>query len=136
MTSSSVGAAYGATILLGTGPVGWLVGAGACVALALNDYFFGDKVASIFFKEDPEEVERLIKAKYNKLEKEVIASAYDLLNLTAHCTNEELKAAFRAAVLKYHPDKCQGSEEERQKKHRITQGIVAAYTLLKEERGM
>ncbi len=89
-----------------SGPVALLVGTGACIVLALGDYFFGDWIASIFFKEDPKEVEKLLQAKHDKVEAEVLSKAYDLFNLTKFCTDDELKEAYRTALLKYHPDKC------------------------------
>ncbi len=89
-----------------SGPVALVVATGACIALALGDYFFGDKIASIFFKEDPEEVKKLLQAKHDKIEAEVLSKAYDLFNLTKFCTADELKEAYRTALLKYHPDKC------------------------------
>ncbi len=131
VTSSSVGAAAGATAYCSARPDGVVGWRGRIRGIGIKRLLLRRQDCI----QDPEEVERLFKAKHDKLEKEVISSAYELLDRTEHCTNEELKEAYRAAVLRYHPDKCQGSEEERQKNHRITQGIVAAYTLLKEKRG-
>jgi hypothetical protein len=89
----SIGGGMAAGLLL-TGPIGICVGVGACIAVALGDYFFGDKIASWFFKDDPEDVQ----AKHERIETEVLAQAYKMFGLTFHCTNEELREAFRAAI--------------------------------------
>ena len=116
--------------IISTGPIGWVIGAGACIAVALGDYFLGDKIASFIFKEDPNEVERLRRIKIDKIKKEVLTSAYALLDLTEHCTERELKEARRVALLKYHTDKSGGGEEEKKKNQQIIQAIVAAYVLI------
>ncbi len=93
-TGLGLGGSIAAAALL-TGPLALVVGTGACIAVALGDYFLGDKIASWFFTEDPEEVKKLIQAKHDKLEKEVMDKAYQLFDLTEHCTDEELKEAYR-----------------------------------------
>ena len=40
-----------------------------------------------------------------EFEQKVLDQAYDLFELEEHCSDAELKGAYRAAVLKYHPDK-------------------------------
>ena len=77
------------------GPLALAVGAGACIAVALGDYFLGDQVASLVFTEDPEEVKRLIEGKHETFEKEVRKKAYNMFGLTEHCTDEELREAYR-----------------------------------------
>ena len=93
-TSLVLGGSIAATALL-TGHLALVVGTGACIAVALGDYFLGDKIASWFFTEDPAEVMQLIHAKHDKFEKEVAEKAYKLFDLTEHCADEELKDAYR-----------------------------------------
>ncbi len=93
-TSLGIGGSIAAAALL-TGPMGLAIGTAACIAVALGDYFLGDQIASWFFTEDPDEEKRLIQAKHDKLEKEVTVKAYKLFDLTEHCTDVELKEAYR-----------------------------------------
>ena len=64
--------------------------------------------------------------KYREIRKSVLEKAYDLFNLTATALDEEIREAYKAAVLKYHPDK--GGNQE------IFVAVHAAYTLIMESR--
>ncbi|CAF0749626.1 unnamed protein product [Brachionus calyciflorus] len=131
--SSSIGYLVAkASASLFIGPIGKCIAAGACIAVALGDYFLGDKITSLIFKEDENEIESILTHKCNEIEKEVTKKAYSIFCLTEHCTDRELKDAYLAAALKYHPDKCQKDKQEENKK--IFQAVSAAYSYLKEKR--
>ena len=131
--SSSVGliAAKVSSVLF-TGPIGICITAGACIAIALGDHFLGDKIASLVFKEDADEIESILRHKFEEIDIEVTKKAYSLFCLTEHCTDRELKDAYLAAALKYHPDKCQ--EDKKEENKRIFQAVSASYSYLKEKR--
>ena len=65
-TGLGLGGSIAAAALL-TGPLAIAVGIGACIAVALGDHFLGDKLASLFFTEDPAEVKKLIQGKHDKV---------------------------------------------------------------------
>ena len=55
--------------------------------------------------DDPAE-KRVILSKYTReFERNVLDQAYELFELEEHCSDAELKEAYRVALLKYHPDK-------------------------------
>ena len=58
---------------------------------------------------------------------------YRLLGVDRLATIEEIKAAYRALAMKYHPDRNLGKEEEAETKFKE---IHAAYELLMERRNM
>ena len=58
---------------------------------------------------------------------------YRLLGVDRSATVEEIKAAYRALAIKYHPDKNIGNEAEAEKKFKE---IHAAYEVLMERRSM
>ncbi|KAJ8245603.1 hypothetical protein GJAV_G00272510 [Gymnothorax javanicus] len=101
LTSSafSAGSMIACGALIGGLP-GLAAGVLAAIIIGIGDHFLGDMFWQLFFKDDPEE-----------MRKDVIDSAYSLLDLTDQATDEELKEALRAAYLKYHPDKPGGDAE-------------------------
>jgi hypothetical protein len=119
------GLSIGGMMLCGSaigGPLGLVVGAGLAIAVGVGDYFLGDKVWSKIIKEDPEEALALMERKINDLCEDVLNAAYDLLDLTEYSTRGEIKRKYRAAILKYHPDKG-GSAE-------IFHAVRAAYAFI------
>lgn len=66
-----------------------------------------------------------------------IYSAYRVLAITPDANDEEVKKAYRAMAIKYHPDKVSHLGEEFQKaaKEKFQQ-VNAAYDQIKKERGM
>jgi len=132
--SISFSGSYGSAFLLGSTKRGWLIGFGANILAPIVDFYLGDKIASFFWTIDCEEAKRIIQRNQSDLEKEVLINAYDLFNQTEFCTDKELKEAYKAALLKYHPDKSIGGEEEKRKCHNITLAILSAYSLLEKKR--
>lgn len=64
-------------------------------------------------------------------------SAYKILEIEKTATNEEIKAAYRRMVKKYHPDKLQDLGEEHLKGANAKfQSIQTAYESIKNERGL
>jgi hypothetical protein len=95
--SLTIGATIAASLLLG--PIGGLiVGSLACIAIALGDFFGGDWLFGKLFGND-------LQSAHDDLERISVDKAYGLFDLTAQCTDAELKEAYRAAIRKYHPDK-------------------------------
>ena len=130
------GAGAASVALLGTGPLGLCVGAGACIAIAIGDLFFGDSFWSLFIGDNESELEAIEMKKMKEFERITLDKAYDMFDLTKHCTNEELEERKKILFLKYHPDKCQGTDEEKKEKTLIFQGVFAAYTLIKHYRSI
>ncbi|KAJ8273946.1 hypothetical protein GJAV_G00107280 [Gymnothorax javanicus] len=95
---------------------GLAAGVLAAIVIGIGDHFLGDKFWGLIFKDDPE-----------KMRKDVIDSAYSLLDLTDQATDEELKEALRTAYLKYHPDKAGGDAE-------IFKAIMSAKTVIENSR--
>ena len=58
---------------------------------------------------------------------------YRLLGIDRLATIEEIKAAYRALAMKYHPDRNIGKEEEAEAKFKE---IHAAYEIIMERRNM
>ena len=58
---------------------------------------------------------------------------YKVLGLDSLATWDEIKAAYRALAMKYHPDRNIGNEEEAERKFKE---IHAAYEILMERRNM
>ena len=104
------------------GPLGLVVGAGLTIAVGVGDYFLGNKIWSIFVKEDAEEALVVLERRRSALFEDVLQVAYDLLDLTEYSTRGEIKRKYRAAILKYHPDKG-GSAE-------IFHAVRAAYAFI------
>ncbi|KAJ8249516.1 hypothetical protein GJAV_G00236280 [Gymnothorax javanicus] len=116
---ASSGLSVGSMVACGAaigGLPGLAVGVLAAIIIGIGDHFLGDKFWGLFFKDDPEE-----------MRKDVIDSAYSLLDLTDQATDEELKEALRAAYLKYHPDKAGGDAE-------IFKAIRSAKTVIENSR--
>ncbi|CAC5378325.1 DNAJA2 [Mytilus coruscus] len=85
------------------GPMGLFIGAAFAIVVNVGDYFLGDNV---FFKDDKGEQSLESKEKnITKLKDDVLCAAYDLFGLTEQASMEEVKEKYKAAVLKYHPDK-------------------------------
>ena len=104
------------------GPLGLVVGAGLAIAVGVGDYFLGNKIWSIFVKEDAEEALVVLERRRSALFEDVLQAGYDLLDLTEYSTRGEIKRKYRAAILKYHPDKG-GSAE-------IFHAVRAAYAFI------
>ncbi|XP_033118430.1 uncharacterized protein LOC117118052 [Anneissia japonica] len=121
VTVGSVGSFALATACISSTPVGLAVGAICCIVIGIGDYFLG-KYLNL--------EEESAKLEYLELRKEVIDKAYGLFDLECHCTDKELKTAYHAAILKYHPDKAENKEEATD----IARAIITAYTLLKTVR--
>jgi hypothetical protein len=60
-----------------------------------------------------------------------LTKAYKLLDVSPGATDDEVKKAYRKAILKYHPDKDHNDKEGRTK---MTAEINNAYDLIKKER--
>ncbi|XP_068730178.1 uncharacterized protein [Montipora capricornis] len=129
-TGLSIGGAYLAPLLV-AGPWAIVLGAGICIAVAVGDHYLGNKFFGLFIKDDPKEVTSILEKELKQLDKEVEERAYNMFNLEKNCSNEELKDAYRAAILKYHPDKCPEKDAE----VKFT-AIFAAYAFLKDKRNM
>ncbi|XP_066922515.1 uncharacterized protein [Clytia hemisphaerica] len=136
-TGLSIGAmATSMAVFGGAGPAGLLIGAGCCIVVALGDYFFGDKFMRLFFDDDPKEIKIKQIQRCKEFEEKVINKAYELFGLEDNCSDEELIEAKKAGYLKYHPDKCKGSEEEKRENTMKFQALLCAFTLLKVRRCM
>ncbi|XP_028396446.1 uncharacterized protein LOC114520397 [Dendronephthya gigantea] len=114
---------------------GVTIGSAACFAVAGAEIAVG-AVCCIAIEEADHRIGRLLDKFFNfdlqafkELRPKVIAKAYALFNLESHCSDKELKKAYRAALRQYHPDKAKNKEEKE-----ITQAIFTAYTLLKTVR--
>lgn len=59
------------------------------------------------------------------LNEETDDTPYSILGVRANATEDQIKAAFRKLMLKWHPDVCKDPQA-----HRMTQKIIAAYSLL------
>jgi hypothetical protein len=89
-TALSVGASMLAASAL-AGPVGMVVGAIACIGIALADFFLGPAFwDTLLGKESFEE-------HYMK----TLDAAYELFDLPRSASNETLRAAYRSAVVRY-----------------------------------
>ena len=63
--------------------------------------------------------------------------AYQALEISPDCTDEEVKRAYRRMAMKYHPDKVASAGEEiRQKATEKFRGINEAYESIKRQRGI
>jgi len=130
-----LGGLWGAACLMG--PFGICVGVAACIAVGVGDYYLGDKVASLFIKDDEDEIKAMNKKKIEDFEEKTLEKAYALFDLTKHCTVDELEERKKIAYRKYHPDKNPGCSEEEKKQNALKfQAVFAAYTLIKQVRGM
>jgi hypothetical protein len=128
----SIGGSIGAAVLLGTGPIGIAIGAAVCIGVAVTDFFFGDEVWRFLgIGDDPKEVQAIIDKKCKEIETVVQEQAYKMFDLSEYCSDEELKEAYKVAILKYHPDKNPDKKEENETKF---MAVFAAYTYLKTKR--
>ncbi|KAL6782477.1 hypothetical protein ACKKBG_A06930 [Auxenochlorella protothecoides x Auxenochlorella symbiontica] len=59
---------------------------------------------------------------------------YDLLHVSRHADAAAIKRAYRKVALKYHPDKVQGTEEEKQAAAKTFAEIGHAYEVLTDEK--
>lgn len=63
--------------------------------------------------------------------------AYQILELSPNCSDEEIKKAYRRMAMKYHPDKVNSlGDEVRQNATEKFRKVKEAYDYLKEQRGM
>ena len=101
---------------------GWglVLGAVGCIAIGVADYFI--------FKGQDQKIE--LRSQYEPFRADVIDRAYKIFDLEKHCTDQELKKAYRAALLKYHPDK-KGTDD---KDDDQIKAVLVAYELLKSVR--
>lgn len=78
------------------------------------------------------------KEEYVKPDENVsIENAYDILSVSKNSSNEELKIAYKKRVQEYHPDRVSKLGKEIQDLAEMkTKQINAAYSLIKQERGL
>lgn len=55
---------------------------------------------------------------------------YEVLGVSEHATQEEVKKAYKKAALRYHPDLCKGGEEDRALATRRFQLVGEAFAIL------
>ena len=99
--------------------LGLVIGAVGCIAINVADYFL--------FKDQDQKIQ--LRSQYEPLRADVIDRAYKIFDLEKHCTDQELKKAWFAALRKYHPDKKGTDDNDDQIK-----AVVMAYELLKSVR--
>lgn len=58
---------------------------------------------------------------------------YDILGVDKNVSESELKKTYRKLAMKYHPDKCKGSDDEKQKFNDRFKKISHAYDILKDK---
>lgn len=110
------------------GPMGLFLGAAFAIVVNVGDYFLGDKLMNVFLKDDKEEESLELKdKKISKLKVDVLCAAYDLFGLTEQASMEKVKEKYKAAVLKYHPDK--GGDNE------SFCAVRASYLIISEAKG-
>ena len=101
---------------------GWglVLGAVGCIAIGVTENFI--------FKDQDQKIQ--LRSRYEPMRADVIDRAYKIFDLEKHCTDQELKKAYRAALLKYHPDK-KGTDD---KDDDQIKAVLVAYELLKSVR--
>ena len=94
---------------------------------ALRDYQAAHQI-------EPKEFDVENKIKHAKVKAKEAAKKdyYKILGVDKKANDDELKKAYRKLALKWHPDRNQGSEEERQKADKMFKDINEAYTVLSD----
>lgn len=77
-------------------------------------------------------VEEKIKHAKVKAKEAAKKDFYKILGVDSKATDDEIKKAYRKLALKWHPDRNQGSEEERQKADKMFKDINEAYSVLSD----
>lgn len=110
------------------GPMGLFLGTAFAIVVNVGDYFLGDKLTNVILKDNKEEESLEVKGKkISKLKVDVLCAAYDLFGLKEQASMEQVKEKYKAAVLKYHPDK--GGDNE------SFCAIRASYLIICEAKG-
>ena len=118
VTGLTIGAFKLAALIAVSTPVGMMVGAAAVIGIVAADHFF--------FEEDHKKDE--LERRHAELRARVVGRAYDMFGLEEHCTDRELRQAWRQASLKYHPDKA-GNREDFDED--VIKAVNSAYALLR-----
>ncbi|CAC5372630.1 unnamed protein product [Mytilus coruscus] len=114
------------------GPAGFLVGMGLAAVLSPLDYFLGDRIANFILPRSSEEEMARRTEQLRKKKKNLLRTAYKILNIEEHASNWEVERAYKDAALVNHPDKVHRAKDVGNK----FDAIHKSYNLIKQERSL